>query len=254
MATKKFTLSSFIKNSKPASKRKKKKSKSPKAKKTVYKKGGLANSWYVSDVSGSDGADGGGIGEGLMLELFADMKPFTVNQQQGMSNYPSEDPEAVEEEPEMKASKVDQARQLFQAMFNRPDASRNEIINSFMNDVGVTNSTAVSYYTRFLDEFGVKSKEEHVDLGQGVSMGSEDMPSQGQSTEEPPAAVPTMDGEEDDSGDPNRSGIIRTVNNAHLVYKRQSETGTFEELWIYNIHDKMHDDLDVHLLLCHRQA
>jgi hypothetical protein len=37
------------------------------------------------------------------------------------------------------------------------------------------------------------------------------------------------------SEDPNRQGLIRTVPNAHLIYKREKEDGTFEELWIYNI-------------------
>ena len=35
--------------------------------------------------------------------------------------------------------------------------------------------------------------------------------------------------------DPNRQGVIRTVKNAHLVYKRESGTGGYEELWIYNV-------------------
>ncbi len=34
--------------------------------------------------------------------------------------------------------------------------------------------------------------------------------------------------------DPNRQGMIRTVKGAHLVYKREVEDGTYEELWIYN--------------------
>jgi len=35
--------------------------------------------------------------------------------------------------------------------------------------------------------------------------------------------------------DPNRQGLIRTVPDAHLVYKRNADDGTFEELWVYNI-------------------
>lgn len=34
--------------------------------------------------------------------------------------------------------------------------------------------------------------------------------------------------------DPNRQGVIRTVKGAHLVYKRATPDGKFEELWIYN--------------------
>ena len=38
-----------------------------------------------------------------------------------------------------------------------------------------------------------------------------------------------------DDQDEDRQGLIRTVPGAHLVYKRQQEDGTYEELWIYNI-------------------
>lgn len=37
--------------------------------------------------------------------------------------------------------------------------------------------------------------------------------------------------------DPDRQGLIRTVKGAHLVYKRETEDGTFEELWVYNSND-----------------
>jgi hypothetical protein len=34
--------------------------------------------------------------------------------------------------------------------------------------------------------------------------------------------------------DPNKQGLIRTVKGAHLVYKRQTEEGSYEELWQYS--------------------
>lgn len=37
--------------------------------------------------------------------------------------------------------------------------------------------------------------------------------------------------------DPDRQGLIRAVKSAHLVYKRSTEDGTFEEMWIYNVTD-----------------
>jgi hypothetical protein len=37
------------------------------------------------------------------------------------------------------------------------------------------------------------------------------------------------------SEDPDRQGLVRTVKGAHLVYKREGEDGTYEELWIYNV-------------------
>lgn len=47
-------------------------------------------------------------------------------------------------------------------------------------------------------------------------------------SDEPPMDEPT------EPEDPNRQGMIRTVKGAHLVYKREVEDGTYEELWLYN--------------------
>lgn len=46
----------------------------------------------------------------------------------------------------------------------------------------------------------------------------------------------SQDGEQ---GDPDRQGDIRTVPEAHLVYKRKNENNLFDELWIFkmNQHD-----------------
>lgn len=43
--------------------------------------------------------------------------------------------------------------------------------------------------------------------------------------------------------DPDRQGAIRAVKKAHLVYKRESGDGGFEELWVYNI-GTMKDELE----------
>ena len=48
---------------------------------------------------------------------------------------------------------------------------------------------------------------------------------------------------DDDQDDPDRQGLIRVVPGAHLVYKRASEDGTFEELWIYNTEDQFDTEL-----------
>ncbi len=44
--------------------------------------------------------------------------------------------------------------------------------------------------------------------------------------------------------DPDKQGLIRTVDKAHLVFKRQTEEGTYEELWIYNV-GKLQDELEI---------
>lgn len=56
---------------------------------------------------------------------------------------------------------------------------------------------------------------------------------------------PELDGIADEAtSDPDRQGLIRTVKDAHLVYKRDTEDGTFEELWIYNL-TTLRGELDV---------
>lgn len=44
--------------------------------------------------------------------------------------------------------------------------------------------------------------------------------------------------------DPNRAGVIRYVKGAHLVYKREQEDGTYEEMWIFNS-GEFKKDMDV---------
>lgn len=270
MVSNKMTLKAFMEEETLFEKKKLipirqvKKVKVPKDNRSTYNPGGLANAWFTSNLHGAEssigsfgGGNSGAIGEGFLNELFSDiacsasMKTATAasqtsnNPDAGMTTYPSEEPEPWEEEPELKVNKVDQARQLFQAMFNRPNATRADIINSFIKEVGVTDSTAVSYYTRFLDEFGVKSKDGEESLGQGTGMGgSVDPTTQGAGNEVLSPAVPD-EPEMEEFDDPNRAGMIRTVDNAHMVYKRQGGDGTFEELWIYNIHTNTHDELKV---------
>ncbi len=45
--------------------------------------------------------------------------------------------------------------------------------------------------------------------------------------------------------DPNHQGLIRAVPKAHLVYKRQTPDGTYEELWMYNLGGSMQDELTI---------
>jgi len=250
MAAEKFTLKDFIEKRRPTP---------PKETKPKKRKGGLADSWFTSGApNGDSGSVSGGLGESLILELLAGITPasFSANvlstaqlgknrndKDAGMTTYPSAEP--AEEEAEAHASKVDVARRLFQAMIDHPNATRADIINRFMKEVGVTNSTAVSYYTRFMKESGRSAEDAPENLGQGPGMGRDketDSQPLGQETMTPPAEP---DVEMENPIDPDRAGVIRTVKNAHLVYKRQAEDGTYDELWVYNIHDATHDDLDI---------
>lgn len=44
---------------------------------------------------------------------------------------------------------------------------------------------------------------------------------------------------------PNKMGLIRSVKGAKLIYKRETEDGTYEELWCYTGGDRMKDDLKI---------
>lgn len=44
---------------------------------------------------------------------------------------------------------------------------------------------------------------------------------------------------------PDRQGLIRAVKGAHMVYKRKTEDGTYEELWVFNSPDNINGNLDI---------
>ena len=52
------------------------------------------------------------------------------------------------------------------------------------------------------------------------------------------------EGEPEEPEDPDRAGLIRTVNKAHLVYKRSTEDGSYEEMWTYNV-TNLRDEMSV---------
>lgn len=150
----------------------------------------------------------------------------------------------AEEEQEQTANKIDLARQLFQALINRPDATRKGIIQQFVEKIGVTQSTAVSYYERLAKEAGLTDHGDDMqDIGAGGGFGDDDPNAP---VEQLPADTEMdLEDEVDEPVDLNRAGIIRTVDNAHLVYKRQDAEGKFEELWVYNTNGKLGDELEI---------
>lgn len=77
-----------------------------------------------------------------------------------------------------------------------------------------------------MDEFGAEEELPDEALPDDEMMGGEE--GADEFSDEPPMDEPT------EPEDPNRQGMIRTVKGAHLVYKREVEDGTYEELWIYN--------------------
>ncbi len=75
-----------------------------------------------------------------------------------------------------------------------------------------------------------KDKTQNKDVKQNIP--------QDQNGEEP------QEEEGNEKEDPNFQGVIRTVKNAHLVYKRQNEDGEYNELWIYMLDTPDKDELE----------
>ena len=58
----------------------------------------------------------------------------------------------------------------------------------------------------------------------------------------------SLDDKEESNGvkDPNRHGLIRTIKDAHLIYKRENDTSRFDELWMYKIKSGViYQDIDI---------
>lgn len=155
-----------------------------------------------------------------------------------------------EEQQEAGVSKrYKRARNIVRELFQTTD--RDQIIDRISKELNVSINTAQTYYYRAKNElFGgyVPAGEE----SSGKVAGS-------MSEEPPPKADKEEKGEDQDqqnpdddfeledeeSQDPNRQGIIRTVEGAHLVYKRRNEEGTYDELWVYNIDNDIRTELEI---------
>lgn len=158
--------------------------------------------------------------------------------------------------------KIDIARRILPGLLNNPNLSRAEIISRLEDAAQVTHSTAVSYYERIARELGHTNKDRKgsaiqrqggdIDNTMQIaksgtassastsfqrSFGSVNNTSSQFGSNMNSSAPPELQGM--DSDDPNKIGIVRHVDGAHLVFKRQTSNGTFEELWIYKLGDEV---------------
>lgn len=137
-------------------------------------------------------------------------------------------------------SKKDKARAVMRQLASKPGITRDEMIQELIRQLPTTDSTATSYYEDIAREMGLMGNAGDEDMGQEPGMGDE-----GPVSELPGDNEQQLSQEEIDAQDPNAQGIIRTVDKAHMVYKRQMEDGKFEELWVYNLGDELDDALNV---------
>lgn len=140
--------------------------------------------------------------------------------------------------------KIDKARALFKGLISNPDATRAEIITAFEQQLGVTNSTAVSYFQRLAKEAGLTNLGDDESMSGSKMTADDEVENPGEFSSMPDEEL-DMDEQVPDSGDPNRQGVIRTVPNAHLIYKRENEEGTFDELWVYNTGTTLGGELEI---------
>jgi len=237
---------------------------------------GLHNNHHGGDsnMGGDGGGGGGGMGESLITELLSGIvsgsfssnmaigpaySKHSNNPEAGMTTYASDDPgdwEWTEEEIEA-SNKESRAHQVFNSMINSPDVSRRDILTAIMNATGAAESTAITYYTRFhkgMDKKAATKDGTHTsDIDDDLGVNTDDLTMandgddgddsdvNGDQEMESPQTPPDIQ----EFDDPTKAGVIRTVKNAHLVYKKQTDDGTFSELWIYNVHRNSHDELDI---------
>lgn len=245
--TQKFSLLEFLLTEK---KKKKKKRKKRKNKSKSY---GIGLGFSSDSASGGSGGDGG-VGEGFSGMLNAAL-PGTVSANM-LSILQSRQASEEQEQVGKRITKYERATSLFLPLYKK-GLPRKGIINQFIKQLGVTESTAVSYYERIAKQLGLTNVDSEDQNNANNMMASDDASRQNrmsdedelgsnnvQDDEHPDAA---MDNEDEFAAndDPDDLGVIRTIPNAHLVYKRRNDEGTFDELWVYNTTDKIQDEIDI---------
>lgn len=153
------------------------------------------------------------------------------------------------EEEQEEVSKKQQARGVYMQLKNAGHA-RKRIIDEFERRLQLTPSSAVAYYERIAKEFGDTGQEQEQPPampGAVGGFGMDDMMGAGAGD----AEMMGPEGEDEyqepqEWEDPNRQGVIRRVDNAHLVFKRQADDGSFTEMWIYKQgKNKLRDELEI---------
>lgn len=201
---------------------------------------GKKNKWYGMDSQGVPGVKGA-----EEEETIGAGKPGKTPTVGAAASTEQEYSTGAEEGAGSGQNKIDAARTMFQQLQGR-DLTRKDIIAEFVKRLGMKESTAVSYYERIAKELGLTGQHDDDESEMQAGGGDgEDPDAEVTAMQEPMDDLSDEDVPEDEGGDPNRAGTIRHVKDAHLVYKRRNEEGTFDELWLYNISNDMKDELTV---------
>jgi len=154
-------------------------------------------------------------------------------------------------------TKYDQAKIMIKPMLINGKLTQEDIMARMARNLKLKDSTANTYYHRIARELGfvshkdddstipTKSTEDEVDE---LEMEDEDEFEAAEVDEDGNIVIDEEGLEDDefvDKGNPNRQGVIRVIDNAHLVYKRQNDNGMFDELWQYNTTKDFSNSLDI---------
>jgi hypothetical protein len=220
-------------------------------------------------ITGNDGAgDGAGMGESYNFEnpiihikvpgIFTDL-PYKgdddevwdeENHLNNEDDWEDEEDISSEENQEFigpyatSFTKKDQARMLYHNLRNQ-GGSRKYIISQFQRQIGLSRLSAIAYYERIAREYGQTRPLTHRPYYPYRSGGPPGGARSPYAVGVRPPPIPTISQQAPTSSGeqkkpeikswhhPDRQGTIRRVKNAHLVYKRQTDDGSFEELWVY---------------------
>lgn len=124
-----------------------------------------------------------------------------------------------------------------------------EVVRTVLMNLGREESEECGSFNRLRDMANYSSEEQEDDMSD-EEMSDEQVDDEIDDMMDDDGS--SMDGEQfgdeldepQEWDDPNYQGVIRTVPDAHLVYKRQQEDGTFNELWQYNIGKDFRKELE----------
>ena len=163
--------------------------------------------------------------------------------------------EQKEFSPEQKLFEIAKKRvlkRILRGLREKADVEYNDLLKSIKKGLGITIKEAQLIYNTVIDDFNriflAEEDEEETkkirQIGTDISADNEEnidsIDDKNTERDETEAEF-----KREEHKDRNRQGVIRTVKGAHLVFKRQSPDGTYEELWIYPVRDGLKRGLEI---------
>ena len=154
-------------------------------------------------------------------------------------------------------SKKDDVRRMLKPMLIQGTYDQDAMQKKLQQRLKIKPATADTYYHMIVKELNLEKE------GRGTAKADHAAPTEQERVEDTDEVKDSSSNEFDDDGnyigdhssledgqfvvddDDDRRGIIRKIDNAHLIYKRRNSLGTFDELWVYNVSDNMKDSVEI---------